>query len=58
MILDDSFVNTDLKRFEYILEKIKACQDKIQFLIFTCRENDYKNILNSVNFINLEKLII
>jgi len=57
MILDDSFVNTDLKRFEYILEKMKTFQDKIQFLLFTCRENDYRNILNNVNFIDLEKLI-
>ncbi|MBN2546745.1 MAG: AAA family ATPase [Spirochaetes bacterium] len=58
MIMDDSFVNTDMIRFQYLLEKIESYENKIQFLIFTCRENDFKNILKNVNYINLEKLII
>lgn len=44
IILDDSFVNTDIERLDKLIKLIKNNNDKIQFIIFTCDESRYKGI--------------
>jgi DNA repair exonuclease SbcCD ATPase subunit len=56
MILDDSFVNTDEHRLNIIMDMIKSYSGKIQFLIFTCKD-DYDNFKNDVNWIDLDKIL-
>ncbi|HOJ63509.1 MAG TPA: AAA family ATPase [Spirochaetota bacterium] len=52
VILDDSFVNTDLTRLKEILKLIK--DSNIQFIIFTCDESNYKD--HNFNMINILEL--
>ncbi len=52
MILDDSFVNTDQERLEQIIDIIQK-QENIQFLIFTCKKNDYARYRSQFNCIDL-----
>ncbi|HOV14830.1 MAG TPA: hypothetical protein PK771_11130, partial [Spirochaetota bacterium] len=56
MVLDDSFVNTDKNRLKFLLELLKKYSNKVQFLIFSCKDdyNDYKEF---INVIDLEKII-
>jgi len=62
MVLDDSFVNTDLNRFPLLLDMLCERAAELQFLVFTCRPEDYlsnlscsrdKNLLS----IDLENLL-
>ncbi|HLP62737.1 MAG TPA: AAA family ATPase [Candidatus Deferrimicrobium sp.] len=57
MVLDDSFVNTDSTRLPSLLEMIEQSAPEIQFLIFTCRENDYFHYKEKFHTINLEHLL-
>lgn len=57
MILDDSFVNTDNDRLSHIIEMIERSAAQIQFLIFTCRQEDYTRYRGAYNVIDLQKLI-
>ncbi len=56
MMLDDSFVNTDDGRLGVIIDLIKSYSDRIQFLIFTCRE-DYNAYRDEFNFIDLNAML-
>jgi DNA repair exonuclease SbcCD ATPase subunit len=57
MILDDSFVNTDAERLPLILDMISRGSEGIQFLIFTCRENDYLQYKGRYHAIDLNPLL-
>ncbi|HPO49510.1 MAG TPA: AAA family ATPase [Spirochaetota bacterium] len=57
MILDDSFVNTDKIRLKFLMELLKSNSDKIQFLIFTCKD-DFQEYGDFINTIDLEKIIL
>jgi exonuclease SbcC len=62
MVLDDSFVNTDLGRLPLLLDLLGKRDTEIQFLVFTCRPGDYLSHLThneEKNFrgINLEDII-
>jgi exonuclease SbcC len=46
MVLDDSFVNTDLHRLPLLLEMLMKRDVEMQFLIFTCRPGDYLSYLS------------
>jgi DNA repair protein SbcC/Rad50 len=60
MVLDDSFVNTDLSRFPLLLEILCEQAADLQFLIFTCRPSEYISyfptwIAHQPRYINLEE---
>lgn len=62
MVLDDSFVNTDLDRFPLILNMLCEKTPDLQFLVFTCRPSDYLSYFPTWNdkhlrYIDLEKLL-
>jgi len=57
MILDDSFVNTDAGRLPLLLDMINRSSDGIQFLLFTCRENDYLQYKGRYHAIDLNPLL-
>ncbi len=57
MILDDSFVNTDHYRLPQLLELIEQSSRTIQFLIFTCKQEDYLRCKGRFHTINLEELL-
>ncbi len=46
MVLDDSFVNTDLHRLPLLLEMLMKRDVEMQFLVFTCRPGDYLSYLS------------
>lgn len=46
MVLDDSFVNTDLHRLPLLLEMLMKRDAEMQFLVFTCRPGDYLSYLS------------
>jgi DNA repair exonuclease SbcCD ATPase subunit len=56
MILDDSFVNTDAGRLPSLLDMIKRSSADIQFILFTCRENDYLQYRDQYHSIDLKSL--
>jgi DNA repair exonuclease SbcCD ATPase subunit len=53
MVLDDSFVNTDLNRFPLLLEMLCEKASDLQFLVFTCRPSDYLSYFPTWNEKNL-----
>lgn len=53
MVLDDSFVNTDLNRFPILLEMLCEKASDLQFLVFTCRPSDYLSYFPTWNEKNL-----
>ena len=53
MILDDSFVNSDRQRLGRVIDIIRAQQDNLQFLIFTCRDSDYDHYRDTFNCVDL-----
>jgi DNA repair exonuclease SbcCD ATPase subunit len=53
MVLDDSFVNTDLDRFPLLLDILCAKSPDLQFLVFTCRPSDYLSYFPTWNDKNL-----
>jgi len=57
MILDDSFVNTDTTRLPCLLDMIEQSSREIQFLIFTCKQDDYLRYRGQFHTINLETLM-
>jgi uncharacterized protein YhaN len=62
MVLDDSFVNTDLGRLPLLLDLLGKRDTEIQFLVFTCRPEDYLSHLThreekNLRCIDLEKII-
>ncbi len=57
MVLDDSFVNTDKFRMKELLKIMAQYKNRIQFLIFTCRPEDYNDFEGEINRVDLEKLI-
>jgi uncharacterized protein YhaN len=57
MILDDSFVNTDNVRLPQLLELIEQSSRAVQFLIFTCKHEDYLRCKGRFHTINLEELL-
>lgn len=57
MILDDSFVNTDAGRLPLLLDMINRSSEGIQFLLFTCRENDYLQYRGQYHAIDLNPLL-
>lgn len=62
MVLDDSFVNTDLGRLPLLLNLLGKRDTEIQFLVFTCRPTDYLSYLNhreekNLRCIDLEEII-
>ncbi len=62
MVLDDSFVNTDLHRLPLLLEMLMKRDMEMQFLVFTCRPGDYLSYLSRtqekyLRSINLEELM-
>ncbi len=57
MILDDSFVNTDTGRLPLLLDMINRSSEGIQFLLFTCRENDYLHYKGRYHAIDLDPLL-
>jgi uncharacterized protein YhaN len=62
MVLDDSFVNTDLHRLPLLLDMLGKRDTEIQFLVFTCRPTDYLSYLShreekNLRCINLEEII-
>lgn len=62
MVLDDSFVNTDLRRLPLLLDILKERAGNLQFLVFTCRPSDYLDNMsageeNGFRSINLEELM-
>ena len=57
MILDDSFVNTDAARLPCLLDMIKRSSPEIQFLIFTCKQDDYLRYKGEIHAIDLEERI-
>ncbi len=46
MVLDDSFVNTDLHRLPLLLDMLMKRDVEMQFLVFTCRPGDYLSYLS------------
>lgn len=57
MILDDSFVNTDPVRLREILAMIADSAGAIQFLLFTCKPDDYRPFPDYLKPIDLERLM-
>lgn len=62
MVLDDSFVNTDLRRLPVLLDMLMKRDPEIQFLVFTCRPGDYLTYLSNADekylrLINLEEVM-
>lgn len=62
MVLDDSFVNTDLRRLPVLLDMLMKREPEIQFLVFTCRPGDYLAYLSRADekylrLINLEEIM-
>jgi DNA repair exonuclease SbcCD ATPase subunit len=64
MVLDDSFVNTDLHRLPLLLDLIMKRDAEMQFLVFTCRPGDYLSYLSRteeeekyLRSINLEEIM-
>ena len=62
MVLDDSFVNTNLHRLPLLLEMLMKRDAEMQFLVFTCRPGDYLSYLSRVEEkylrnINLEEVM-
>lgn len=57
MILDDSFVNTDRRRLGQIIDIIHGQRERLQFLIFTCRENDYDRYRDTFHCIDLPAVL-
>jgi len=57
MILDDSFVNTDPLRLREILAMIADSAGAIQFLLFTCKPDDYRPFPDYLKPIDLERLL-
>lgn len=62
MVLDDSFVNTDKQRLPNLLNTLTQRSKDLQFLIFTCRPDDYlenQSLSTAGNFhpINLEEIL-
>lgn len=61
MVLDDSFVNTDLRRLTLLLDILGKRETEIQFLVFTCRPTDYLPPIShqekNWHCINLEEII-
>lgn len=62
MVLDDSFVNTDLRRLPVLLDMLMKRDPEIQFLVFTCRPGDYLAYLSRADekylrLINLEEIM-
>ncbi len=53
MILDDAFVNTDTRRLPLILDMIGENAQQVQFLIFTCKEEDYLRYQGHIHAIDL-----
>jgi uncharacterized protein YhaN len=41
LVLDDPLANSDAKRRRRMLDVLARAADKLQILIFTCREEDY-----------------
>ncbi len=56
MVLDDSFVNTDLNRFPLLLKILSDRAGEIQFLVFTCRPGDYLSYLSRTQEKNLRSI--
>ena len=57
MILDDSFVNSDYFRLAQMMEIMREKSNNIQFLVFTCKTEEFKKYRNGIHFIDLEKLL-
>jgi DNA repair exonuclease SbcCD ATPase subunit len=62
MVLDDSFVNTDLHRLPLLLDLLMKRDAEMQFLVFTCRPGDYLSYLSRteekyLRNINLEEIM-
>jgi uncharacterized protein YhaN len=62
MVLDDTFVNTDLHRLPLLLDMLMKRDAEMQFLVFTCRPGDYLSYLSrtqekSLRSINLEEIM-
>jgi DNA repair exonuclease SbcCD ATPase subunit len=62
MVLDDSFVNTDLHRLPLLLDLLMKRDAEMQFLVFTCRPGDYLSYLSRteekyLRGINLEEIM-
>jgi DNA repair exonuclease SbcCD ATPase subunit len=62
MVLDDSFVNTDLHRLPLLLDMLMKRDAEMQFLVFTCRPGDYISYLSRteekyLRSINLEEIM-
>jgi hypothetical protein len=62
MVLDDSFVNTDLHRLPLLLDLLMKRDAEMPFLVFTCRPGDYLSYLSRteekyLRKINLEEIM-
>lgn len=57
MILDDSFVNSDYFRLGQMMEIMREKSSDIQFLVFTCKADDFKKYRDSIHYIDLEKML-
>lgn len=62
MVLDDSFVNTDLHRLPLLLDMLMKRDAEMQFLVFTCRPGDFLSYLSRteekyLRSINLEEIM-
>ncbi len=62
MVLDDSFVNTDMQRLPNLLDMLTQRSKDLQFLIFTCHPDDYletESLSTADHFhtINLEEIL-
>lgn len=62
MVLDDSFVNTDAGRLPVLLDMIREQAKDLQFLVFTCRPEDYLGYFGDkakeLTSINLEEMLV
>ncbi len=57
MALDDSFVNTDPSRLAALFSLISSAKQRIQFLIFTCNEQNFDKFRGECTMIDLSPLI-
>lgn len=53
MALDDSFVNSDRERMKQIISMMQSAEDRIQFIVFTCNEEDYTRFGEIGRYIDL-----
>jgi DNA repair exonuclease SbcCD ATPase subunit len=57
MALDDSFVNTDPSRLAALFSLISSAKQRIQFLIFTCNEQNFEKFRSECTMIDLGRLV-